>query len=79
MNKFKVGGKFIYEKPESKYNGKIGTVERIRDDGKVVVRFNNDDEGFLFAANPLHLKPYNDELKLKHIKEDPYGEENWDA
>lgn len=72
---FKPGEKITFENPKSiERNGKSATFLGIREDGKYRIQF---ADGSILAAIDHHVKPYNP-TREQHIKEDPYGEENWD-
>jgi hypothetical protein len=73
---FKKGDRIIYENPNSEYNGKLGVFNKVREDGKYKIIFN---DGIKFAATKHYVKPIKkDPQRLKHAKDDPYGEENWE-
>lgn len=72
--RFNQGDRVIYQKVGSKWCSLIGTFVRVRNDGKYVVEFDN---GELVALPGHHVLPYK-ESSAKHIKEDPYMEENWE-
>ena len=74
VNKFKNG--IMYFKADSKYNGMKGTYLGKREqDGKYYIEF---EGGARLYATPTCVRPYNPEIE-KHKKDDPYGEENWEA
>jgi len=70
--KFKVGDKVIYKKTGSVKNNKTGVVLELREDGKVVIRFQEEGlklfTGKKFAALPNHIFLIPEEKKVAEMK-----------